>query len=84
MDERLLLPLQLTPLHLGALHAWEQALTLTLAFGPFLLLGGVIWWRQRHEPPEAADPPEGPGGSRTPEPPGAAPSGDDRSDQPAR
>jgi hypothetical protein len=72
VDERLLLPV---PLHLGALHPWEQALTLLLAFGPFLLLGGVIWWRQRHEPPDG---PERPG------PPGSPASEDDRTDQPAR
>jgi len=35
------------PLHMGALHPVEQALTLLLAFGPFLLLGLVIWWRRR-------------------------------------
>ena len=66
MDVRLLPPV---PLHLGALHPWEQALTLALAFGPFLLLGGVIWWRQRHEPPE---------------PPASPTAEGDRTDQPAR
>ena len=39
-------------LHLGALHPVEQALTLVLAFGPFLLLGLVIWHRRRHEQDE--------------------------------
>ncbi|MCK9825633.1 cytochrome c-type biogenesis protein CcmH [Nocardioides cavernae] len=34
------------PLHMGALHPFEQALTLLLAFGPFVLLGAVIWWRR--------------------------------------
>lgn len=34
------------PLHMGALHPFEQALTLLLAFGPFVLLGVVIWWRR--------------------------------------
>ncbi len=37
------------PLHLGALHPYEQVLTLVLAFGPFLVLGIVIWRRQREE-----------------------------------
>ena len=32
----------MTPLHLGALHPVEQALTLLLAFGPFVVLGVVI------------------------------------------
>ncbi|ANH38622.1 hypothetical protein I601_2197 [Nocardioides dokdonensis FR1436] len=38
-----------TALHLGSLHPVEKALTLALAFGPFLVLGVVIWWRSRHE-----------------------------------
>ena len=39
----------MTPLHMGALHPAEQLLTLLLAFGPFLVLGAVIWWRRRTE-----------------------------------
>jgi hypothetical protein len=38
----------LLPLHLGALHPIEQLLMLVLAFGPFVLLGLVIWWRHKH------------------------------------
>ena len=34
------------PLHMGALHPFEQALTLLLAFGPFVVLGLVIWRRR--------------------------------------
>ena len=34
-------------LHLGSLHPIEQALTILLAFGPFVVLGLVIWLRQR-------------------------------------
>ena len=30
---------------MGALHPYEQALTLLLAFGPFVLLGVVVWLR---------------------------------------
>lgn len=30
------------PLHMGSLHPYEQALTLLLAFGPFVLLGIVV------------------------------------------
>ncbi|NPC45048.1 hypothetical protein [Nocardioides sp. zg-1230] len=37
------------PLHMGALHPFEQALTLLLAFGPFVVLGVVIWRRRREE-----------------------------------
>ena len=39
----------LVPLHLGALHPVEQALTLLLAFGPFVVLGVVIAVRRRSE-----------------------------------
>jgi uncharacterized iron-regulated membrane protein len=45
--------LQVLPLHLGALHPVEQALTLVLAFGPFAVLGVVVWWRRRTEEPGA-------------------------------
>ena len=38
----------MVPLHLGALHPYETALTLLLAFGPFVVLAVVIW-RRRHE-----------------------------------
>jgi hypothetical protein len=31
-----------TPLHLGDLHAYEQALVLLIALGPFLVLGVVV------------------------------------------
>ena len=37
------------PLHIGALHPFEQALTLFLAFGPFVLLGIVLWLRVRSQ-----------------------------------
>lgn len=37
------------PLHLGSLHPYEQALTLLLAFGPFVVLGLVIVVRRRQE-----------------------------------
>ena len=42
----------MVPLHLGALHPIEQAVTIALAVGPFLVLGGVIWWRRRQEAAE--------------------------------
>jgi hypothetical protein len=35
------------PWHLGGVHPFEQALTLILAFGPFLVLGIVIAVRRR-------------------------------------
>ena len=44
----------LVPLHLGALHPAEQALTLVLAFGPFAVLGLVIALRRRAERREDA------------------------------
>lgn len=37
------------PLHLGPLHPVEQALTLLLAFGPFVLLGVVVLVRRRQD-----------------------------------
>jgi uncharacterized iron-regulated membrane protein len=43
----------MTPLHMGALHPVEQLLTLVLAFGPFVVLGGLVWWRRRAD--ERAD-----------------------------
>ena len=42
----------LTALHLGALHPVEQALTLILAFGPFVVLGAVIVHRRRQDAAE--------------------------------
>jgi hypothetical protein len=45
------------PLHLGPLHPVEQALTLLLAFGPFVLLGIVIVVRRRQDArADGADP----------------------------
>jgi len=48
-------------LHMGALHPFEQVMTLVLAFGPFLLLGAVIVHRRRQEDAHAADSPAEPG-----------------------
>jgi hypothetical protein len=42
------------PLHLGALHAYEQGLTLLLAFGPFAVLGVVVWLRRRADAREGS------------------------------
>jgi hypothetical protein len=39
----------LIALHMGALHPVEKVLTLLLAFGPFVVLGGVIVLRRRHD-----------------------------------
>lgn len=48
--------LPLRPLwHMGSLHPYEQALTLLLAFGPFVVLGLVIWRRRGEEDPVASD-----------------------------
>ena len=43
----------MTPLHMGALHPIEQALTLILAFGPFVLLALVVWWRRSQDDAES-------------------------------
>ena len=39
----------LIAMHMRALHPFEKALTLLLAFGPFLVLGSVVAIRRRHE-----------------------------------
>ena len=39
----------MTVWHLGPLHPAEQALTLALAFGPFVVLGVVIALRRRSD-----------------------------------
>ena len=57
------LPLR-PPWHMGTLHPYEQALTLLLAFGPFLVLGLVIWRRRRED--HAAVSEEDPGTSESP------------------
>lgn len=46
----------LLPLHMGALHAYEQWLVAGIAFGPFLVLGVVIAIRRRQDLEEDADP----------------------------
>ncbi len=38
--------------HMGALHPYEQALTLLLAFGPFVVLGLVVRARRREDAAE--------------------------------
>jgi len=40
------------PMHMGALHPFEQVLTLILAFGPFVVLGAVIVHRRRQDDAE--------------------------------
>ena len=41
--------------HMGGLHPYEQTLTLLLAFGPFVLLGVVVWLRRRADRAEDSD-----------------------------
>ena len=38
--------------HMGALHPFEQALVLLLAFGPFVVLGVVVRARRREDAAE--------------------------------
>jgi hypothetical protein len=35
------------PLHLGGLHPYEQLLVLAIAFGPFVVLGFVVYVGRR-------------------------------------
>jgi hypothetical protein len=44
---------------MGALHPFEQGLVLLLAFGPFVVLGVVVWLRSR-EPDDEEERTEGP------------------------
>lgn len=46
------------PMHMGALHPFEQGLTLLLAFGPFVALGIVVWLRRREQREDGAAVPE--------------------------
>ncbi|MEP7736306.1 hypothetical protein ABKW28_01505 [Nocardioides sp. 31GB23] len=46
---------QLAVLHLGSLHPVERVLTLALAFGPFVVLGAVVWWRSRQDQDDQDD-----------------------------
>jgi hypothetical protein len=39
----------ITPLHMGALHPYEQLLVFLLAFGPFVALAIVVYVRRRDE-----------------------------------
>ncbi len=43
------------PWHLGPLHPLEQVLVLLLAFGPFVVLGLVIWKRRGEDADEDED-----------------------------
>ncbi len=45
----------MTPWHLGTLHPVEQVLTIVLAFGPFVLLGAVIFIQRRKDAREDAE-----------------------------
>ena len=58
----------MTLLHLGGLHPYEQALVLLLAFGPFLVLGVVVFLVRRRDltDGEAAAPPPAEGVERPP------------------
>ncbi len=68
------------PLHMGSLHAYEQALVLVLAFGPFVVLGIVVWLRRRADaavPEEDSRLRESPSGTAHPvDGPPAQPSGE--------
>jgi hypothetical protein len=63
--------LELIALHMGALHPYEKVLTLVLAFGPFVVLGGLIAVRRRHEEEDEADEPREGASRREPDRPTA-------------
>ena len=55
------------PLHLGALHPYEQLLVALVAFGPFVVLFVVVYVvRRRDVAAEDADPTEGQAATATP------------------
>ena len=61
--------LALAPLHLGALHGYEKVLVLVVAFGPFVVLAGVVFVLRRRDLAESGDSAEeavGNGGTRRP------------------
>lgn len=60
---------------MGALHPIEQYLTFALAFGPFVLLGIVMWVRRRQDAAREGVSPERSG----PEKSGAEQSGSEKS-----
>ena len=43
------------PLHLGALHPYEQLLVALVAFGPFVVLIAVVYVVRRRDIAEGAD-----------------------------
>ena len=51
--------LAMIPLHFGPLHPFELALTLLLAFGPFVLLAVVIVVRRREDRLDLVEPVDG-------------------------
>ena len=52
------------PLHLGELHAYEQWLVAVIAFGPFVVLGIVVYVVRGREPADD----EAPDGTTSEEP----------------
>ncbi len=48
------------PLHLGELHAYEQWLVAVIAFGPFVVLGIVVYVVRAREPADDDAPDESP------------------------
>lgn len=52
----------IVPLHLGALHPFETALVLAVAFGPFLVLAFVVVRQRRRTSDTAAGAGEGAAG----------------------
>ena len=47
----------LLPLHLGGLHPFEQALVFGVAFGPFVVLGVVVYVVRKRDLAEEQRPP---------------------------
>jgi hypothetical protein len=50
-----LLLVLVTALHLGSLHAYEKALVALVAFGPFVVLFGVVYVVRRRDVQSGGD-----------------------------
>lgn len=64
----LMIPVLTTLMHLGKLHAYEKALVLAVAFGPFVVLAAVVYVVRRRdlrdEPQETGGPVDAAGSDR--------------------
>ena len=58
----------MTPLHLGDLHAYEQALVMVIALGPFVVLGIAVHVVRKRDLAAEAESAQEPPGARERDP----------------